>query len=279
MMTGKHSYIGQSIVQYGSKKHRYDAFSLRDPHWQDVSWEGYDVVCHVAGKAHVSYRQAHASEYFEVNRDLALQVAQKAKAEGIKQFILFSTLLVYGESSVKHKVFNASTSCHPTSPYAQSKWQAEQAITELQTDTFKVVILRLPMIYGPDSKGNYPRLVQLALRLPVFPKVNNQRSMLYIEDLIRFIIHLIDAQEAGLFVPQNAHVVSISQLVQTIRKVHHKKTWLVPGLSPLIHVMMPFSSSMRKMFGTFVYDTNDSIYAFDYQKTPFDESIKLSERG
>lgn len=123
--------------------------------------------------------------YYKVNRDLTIDVAKKAKREGVKQFIFMSSIIVYGDSSHinKKRVINQNTIPIPSNFYGRSKLQAEQGITPLMDDKFKVVILRPPMIFGKGAKGNYPKLSKMACKLPLFPDVNNERSMLYIDNL------------------------------------------------------------------------------------------------
>ncbi len=279
IITAQNSFLGNTIVDALKNKYLFDKVSLRSSSWDETSWNPYDVVCHVAGLAHVSYRTMDASEYFRINRDLALSVAQKAKREGVKQFLFFSTMLIYGESTHHKKPITLNSPPQPTTPYAQSKYEAEKALEALSDDRFKVVILRLPMVYGPNGKGNYQRLAQLALKFPVFPLVKNQRSMLFSGDLVHLVDGLIEQESSGMFMPQNAAVVQTSHLVQTIRQVHGKKTLLIPGLGFLIRLGLPLSVNLRKLFGSFYYDQTLSECSIDYQKTPFTQSIALSERG
>ena len=103
--------------------------------------------------------------------------------------------------------------------YGDSKWQADQKIQALADERFKVVVLRPPMIYGKGSKGNYPQLAKLAGKLPLFPIVHNQRSMLYIENLAQFVKRMIDNEETGVFFPQNEQYINTSDLVQMIAVV------------------------------------------------------------
>lgn len=163
---------------------------------------GYDVVFHVAGIAHVSSDPKMEDLYYKVNRDLTIETAKKAKAEGVKQFIFMSSIIVYGDSSSSKRVIDANTVPAPSNFYGNSKLQAEQGIKDLEADNFKIVVLRPPMIYGKGSKGNYPRLANISTKLPVFPDIDNERSMLHIDNLCEFIKVMIDYEEAGLFFPR-----------------------------------------------------------------------------
>ena len=130
--------------------------------------------------------------YYRVNRDLAIEVAKKAKAEGVKQFVFMSSIIVYGDSSSNRRVITRETVPTPSNDYGRSKLQAEQGITPLESDSFKVVILRSPMVYGKGSKGNYSKLAKLAKKLSIFPDIDNERSMIHIDNLCEFVRLMID---------------------------------------------------------------------------------------
>src|SRR5690554_7057205 len=144
-----------------------------------------------------------------------------------------SSIIVYGDSSGNKRVITRETVPTPSNFYGNSKLQAEQGITPLESDGFKIVILRPPMIYGKGSKGNYPRLAKLARKVPVFPDIDNQRSMLHIDNLCEFIKLMIDNKESGLFFPQNKEYVKTSEMVRLIADVHGKKIRLMKVFNPL----------------------------------------------
>ena len=196
-------------------------------------FKGYDVVFHVAGIAHAdigSVGKKEKARYYAVNRDLAVETARIAKKSGVKQFVFMSSIIVYGDSAPygKEKVIDEFTLPSPANFYGDSKWQADQGVRKLGDDSFHVAVLRPPMIYGRGSKGNYPVLAKLAKRLPVFPHVNNQRSMLYIDNLCEFLCLLVLSGEGGVYFPQNAQYSATSELVRMIalaggRKIHTTK--------------------------------------------------------
>ncbi len=200
LITGKNSYIGTSFekwLQQWPDDYTVDTLDMIGDDWRHTSFKGYDVVFHVAGIAHVSTVPKLESLYWQVNRDLAIETARKAKAEGVKQFIFMSSMSVYGDSSSinEKRVITRETVPTPANFYGDSKLQAEQGIISLQDDHFNVVILRPPMIYGKGSKGNYPKLAKVARILPFFPDIDNQRSMLHIDNLCEFIRLMIDNEE------------------------------------------------------------------------------------
>ncbi len=210
LITGAGSYIGTAVEKHLIAHHyQVDTTDMVDGSWRSKDFSEYDTVYHVAGIAHAD--TGHVSEerkalYYKVNTDLTAETAQKAKADGVKQFIFMSSAIVYGDSAPigRSKRIVSADEAHPANFYGDSKYQAEKKILALQDDTFNVVILRPPMIYGKDSKGNYPVLAKFAQKLPVFPVVKNERSMLYIENLCEFVRLMIANDEKGIFHPQNA---------------------------------------------------------------------------
>ena len=281
LITGKDSYIGTSFENWLMKepdKYQIDTLDMRDEKWKEQDFSNYDVVFHVAGIAHVSTDPKMQDLYYQVNRDLTIDVAKKSKDEGVKQFIFMSSIIVYGNGSKDLQVITKETKPNPSNFYGDSKLQAEEGITPLSDDQFKVAIIRPPMIYGKGSKGNYPKLAKLANRIPVFPDIDNQRSMLHIDNLTEFLRLIIDNEENGLFYPQNKEYVKTSQLVKVIAEVHGKKLRLVRFFNPIIKPFINRISVVNKVFGNLVYENSISSYNKDnYQIRDLRKSIELTE--
>ena len=285
LVTGVNSYIGNSFMEYIKnypEEYSAEGISVRNNAWQDIDFSRYDCVFDVAGIAHADV--GHASEetvqhYYAVNRDLTLALAQKAKAEGVKQFIFMSSAIVYGDSAPigKTKLITADTPPAPANFYGDSKLQAENAILPLADDRFKVAILRPPMIYGKNSKGNYPILAKLADKLPVFPKVSNTRSMLYVGNLTEFVRLIIKNEDSGIFFPQNAEYSNTSRLVQLIARAHGKNIALIGGFTWLLKMLSHATGLVNKAFGSLAYDVTMSDYKEDYRKYSLEESINKTE--
>ena len=165
-----------------------------------------------------------------------------------------SSAIVYGDSAPigKEKIITKDTPVNPANCYGDSKVQAENGIRSLEDDKFKVVILRPPMIYGKGSKGNFPILEKFAAKAPVFPKVENKRSMLYIGNLVEFVRLMIENEESGIFWPQNAEYSNTSEIVKMIAEAKGKKIVLIPGLEWLLKLMSRFTGMVDKAFGNFI---------------------------
>lgn len=285
LITGANSYIGKSFDSYLKQwpdQYLVDTVDMIDGSWKDKSFAGYDAVYHVAGIAHSDHGKIspeRAQLYYKVNRDLAVDTAKKAKAEGVKQFIFMSSASVYGKSAPigKNKMITRETPFSPENSYGDSKVQAEQGIMPLQSEDFKVVILRPPMIYGKGCKGNYTTLSTLAKKLPCFPYVDNKRSMLYIENLVEFVKLMVDNEEHGIFWPQNSEYTNTSQMVAMIAAVHGKRMILVKGLSWALKIVSRMTALVDKAFGSFCCDQEMSSYKQNYCIVNLADSIKETE--
>jgi nucleoside-diphosphate-sugar epimerase len=275
LITGANSYIGTSVENWLAKepdKYKVDTIDMRDGSWKDKDLSQYDVVFHVAGIAHIKETKENKPLYYKVNRDLAYETAKKAKLEGVKQFIFLSSMSVYG---IEKGVIDENTPLEPNTHYGKSKLQAEELINRLTSDSFNVAILRPPMVYGENCKGNYPRLARLAVSTPIFPKIDNKRSMIYIDNLSEFVRLLIDDCSSGLFFPQNSDYVCTSEMVKLISEVHGKKIYMNKIFNPLLKLLK--ISLINKVFGDLVYEKRMSEYEKDYNVKKFVKSIKLSE--
>lgn len=287
LITGANSYIGMSFEAYLRQwpdKYQVETVDMIDGSWRNKSFAGFDVVYHVAGIAHSDSGKISPEKeklYRSVNTDLTIETAKKAKADGVKQFIFMSSAIVYGESSKigKKKVITKDTPVNPANCYGDSKVQAELGILPLQDDKFRVCVLRPPMIYGKGSKGNFPQLEKFAKKLKFFPYVRNERSMLYIGNLIEFVRLMIDNEEQGIFWPQNAEYSNTSELVKMIGAANGKKIHLIKGVAWLLKFMGLFVGLINKAFGSLSYDQSMSEYKTEYRKYSLEKSITETEKN
>ncbi len=286
LITGANSYIGVSFENYIKNNYQgeysVDTVDMIDGTWRQKDFSEYDAVFHVAGLAHADV--GHVSDerkafYYKINTDLTVETAQKAKGDGVKQFIFMSSAIVYGESAPigQSKVITKDTKPSPANFYGDSKLQAEKGILPLQSGDFNVIVLRPPMIYGKNSKGNYPTLAKFAKKLPLFPYVKNERSMLYVENLCEFVRLMIENNEQGIFYPQNAEYSNTTELVKMIAKVHGKKIWTPKGFGWMLKIMSHMTGLVNKAFGSMSYDMGISEYKQNYRVCGLEESIERTE--
>ncbi|WP_215115808.1 NAD-dependent epimerase/dehydratase family protein [Exiguobacterium sp. s80] len=278
LVTGKSGYIGTKFkewVEANNKEIKLDYISIRDDSWKEKDFSEYDTVLHLAGIAHVSRNPKLKELYYNINRDLTNDLAKKSKNDGVNQFIFMSSIIVYGKNSIGlvNGVIDSNTIPVPNDFYGDSKLQAEKLLNDLEDENFKIAIVRLPMVYGSKSKGNFQKIKKLSRYLPVFWGYPNYRSMIYVENLSNFIYLLIKNTEEGLYYPQNSEYVNTSKMFVEIRKKEKKSTLEIKLFNPFISLMIPKVPIVNKIFGTLIYDKKMSLYSEDYNKYNFEKSI------
>lgn len=278
LVTGAGSYVGDSVRNYilsTSSAFEIDTIDTMGKNWQKADYSKYDVVFHVAGIAHVNADPKMKPLYYKVNRDLTVDIAKHAKSAGVKQFIFMSSQIVFHESqSLKTEVLTKDTKPAPNGFYGDSKLQAENGLHELESEDFKVCILRPCMIYGPNAKGNFPRLARLATKTPIFPEWHNKRSMLYIDNLAEFVKQAINRQLSGTFYPQNRELADTVEIIRYFAKAAGHNVWITKLFNPFVWMASFILQPINKMFATYYYDPKMSVMDFDYQLVSLEESLE-----
>jgi nucleoside-diphosphate-sugar epimerase len=259
LITGKNSYIGKSLEKHLSEnpdKYNIDFISLRNDEWKNIDFSKYDVLFHVAAVVHKKEKSEMESLFIKVNKDLSVEVATKAKNEGVKQIIFISTMSVYGTDGEigEEVVIGPATATNPTTYYGESKLAAEIELNKLNDDKFKVLVLRPPMIYGPNCTGNYARLEKFALKSPIFPMIDNKRSMLGIDKLCEYVKGYIDEGRCGLSLPQDDLYVNTSLLVKKIAEENGRRVHLSKMLGFMVKLVGKRVNILKKIFGNLVYE-------------------------
>lgn len=273
LITGVNSYIGNqfsSWVNHQGYNYHIQKISVKDNEWKKMNWAKIDVVLHVAGIAHNSNDPSLESLYYEVNRDLTTEIALKAKDEGVPHFINMSSIIIFGTTTSK---IDDKTIPQPDNFYGQSKLQAENNLKQLIDDSFIVANIRPPMVYGKNSKGNFPLLQKLSLRTPIFPDYENQRSMIYIKNLTEFLRIVIDNKMGGNLHPQNKDYVKTTELVKIIGKNQNHSIYVTRAFNPLIKL---FSNNklIQKVFGNLFYSKEMFDGNVEYQLYSLRNSIE-----
>ncbi len=273
LITGENSYVGMSFERYVCEdEYCVDTVNMENDSFKDMSFSSYDAVVHVAAIVHKKERKYSQQEYFKVNSELAFEVAQKAKNDGVKQFVFLSTMSVYG---VLDGVIKKDTPCSPVSFYGESKLKAEQMISDLENDNFTVTVLRPPIVYGKGCKGNYVELSKFAKKLPFFPDFKSQRSMIYIDNLSAFIKKAIDKRLSGVFCPQDDEYVCTADMVQKVAKANGKDIKLTKIFNPFIALAIKLKINIVcKVFGSLTYEKD---LCPEYSKVDFKTAIEKTE--
>lgn len=280
VITGEKGYIGTQLRAWLlNQPDQYDVtmLNVRTDAWHHTSFTGVDVLVHAAGIVHQPGIKDW-TVYQKTNIDLTLALAQKAKSEGVKQFVFLSTMAVYGRGKrLAVNEIDQATVCQPDGMYGKSKYLAEQAIQPLQSDDFQVVIVRPPNVYGKGCKGGYITGFQrVAARLPAIPDAypDVRQSTIYIDNLCELIRLLIDHGSAGCFMPQDKKAVSAVELMAAITNgmgCRKRKSRLL-GLGIQLLSFLPL---VKKAYGGVAYAENMSAcFGNAYVLVPFAEGIR-----
>ena len=270
LITGADSYIGEAVKEYLLKEPEKYAVSVMDTKELNpdlATFKIYDVVLNVAGIAHRKETDENRHLFYEINRDLCVKIAKAAREAGVRQFILLSTMSVYG---LQTGHITKETDPRPVSAYGRSKLEADESIKRLEDGSFKFACLRPPMVYGKYCKGNYQRLRKFALTSPAFPACDNKRSMIFIGNLCEFIKKVIDQQKSGLFFPQNAEYTNTSDMVTMIAAAHGKRIIVTSAVNWILK-LLPIKA-VKVVFGNLTYEKVDTV-----DKYLLEESIRLTE--
>lgn len=262
LITGEHGYIGRCLGEYLASRpegYKIGRLGLRDDYWQQTDLSGYDVIVHAAALVHQRETAENASLYYKVNRDLTIELAKKAKAEGVGQFVFLSSGSVYGKLE---GVITKDTEPSPVTNYGKSKLEAEQALISMKGKNFAVAILRPLMVYGEDCKGNYRTLVKLARIAPILPTYENRRSLVSVDTLCAYMKDVIDRRAEGIFFPRDKEDVCTCELIQRIAERQGRRLRRVKILDPAVKLFCLTSDLGKKAFGDLVYQKLD-VLPFD----------------
>ena len=282
MLVGVGGYIGGKFTEYINKNYpdwQVDAVDSMNRKWAETDFTGYDAVYNVSGLAHANARQGTEEQYYAVNGQLPIDVAMKAKAEGVPMFVQMSSMVVYGDMSglgEEKNIFEDTVPAEPTI-YGKSKMMAERGLQKLVDETFQVAIMRPPLIYSEYARDNFPRLVNFAKKMPIFPKLKNQQSMIYVDNLCELIRLIIENNKGGIYYPQQEVYIETSKIVKDIADAVGNKMWLTRVFNPLLKLFSKCGklAFIHKAFGSITYDMSISNH-FDgkYRIVSYEESIR-----
>jgi UDP-glucose 4-epimerase len=253
LLTGSTGFIGSELLRqlklkkyliHTSKRSTYEEkvngvknFIInqidKDTNWSEAL-EGVDCVIHCAGVATETYKSDTSvlSYYRKINVEGTRNLAYQAAAKGVKRFIFISSIKVNGERTEGFLSFKNTDIPKPEGIYAISKWEAEQSLHSIFKQTgLEIVIIRPPVIYGQQVKGNFYRLINFIDRgfpLP-FGKVNNLRSYVALDNLVDLIICCINHPRAAAqtFLVADGEDLSTPDLIKKISFTLQKKPFLL----------------------------------------------------
>lgn len=278
LIVGKNSYIGDHIERWLSDRgcSVFQLDVLADD-WLTFDYSGFDTIVHVAGIVHQP--NCHDWDlYKRVNADMPVAIARKAKESGVKQYVFFSTMGVYGvDKKLTPNIIGANTPLAPDDMYGKSKLMAEEGLRKLQDDQFRIVCVRPPSVYGKGCRGGYILgFASIVKLLPIIPQVYNnvKQSFIYIDNLSELVYQIVVNNLDGVFCPQDDKSVSANELLQAIAFGMGKK-YRSSSLLGIFVRLICFLPIVKKAYGGIVYDTNlSTINNINYVVVPFEEGIR-----
>jgi len=288
LVTGSSGFIGSYFIKnpVGLDIIEIDLLTQKV---DEIDFSGIASVLHLAALAHQS-KSVPEEQYYKINRDLAYEVAKKAKSQGVKHFVLMSTAKVYGESTSGKNAWDENTACEPQDAYGKSKYEAEKLIMNLQDESFKVAVVRSPLVYGVGVKANMYKLIKLVNKFPGLPLggINNSRSLVYVGNLVALLAHIIKRQASGIFIAGDQSSFSTTELIKLIANCNNKKVHLVTIPGFLVKLVYRINSGMvDRLFGSLELDirsTNNRLgfeppYTSEYGFREMAEWFKKIKQG
>lgn len=273
IISGKKGYLANQLKKYIDDKnsgHEVSLISVRD---EKNKWKLFkaDVFIHASALVHKRETEFTFQDYYKANTELTINLAEKAKKSGVKQFVFISSMSVFGTN---RECINENTKLEPASHYGKSKLAAEIELKKLESLDFTITIIRPPMIFGSNCPGNYKSLSKLAKLTFLFPETKNKRSMIYIENLCEFILQTIENNDSGIYHPQDRDYINTGVMVKEIAKANNHSLYLSKILEKLLKVFIGNRSIYKKIFGNLYYSKELSEYRNNYyQKVSLKEAI------
>lgn len=257
MITGASGFIGSNFIEKYKDEYNIVPVCLIENKPEDLDYTGVDTILHLAALVH-QMKGAREEKYFEVNTELTKRLATIAKEKRVRHFVFYSTVAVWGTHGYfeHEKVITLKTPVNPLTPYAKSKYNAEEVLNELKTNNFKISILRPPMVYGKDCPGNMKRLEKLVDILPVLPFGNdeNKRTIVHIDKLLDETNRIIQNEKEGVSIPRDNQDVSIKNILEYIFKEKNTKRILIKlprsGVK-LLHKLKP--KVIESLYGSLLF--------------------------
>lgn len=283
LVTGASGFVGRSLVQrlafedwpVTAAVHNSDASFPETVQTirigtitPETEWfgalEGIDTIVHLAARVHVMKDKDAdpLAGYRRINVFATERLAREAAKAGVRRFIFVSTIKVNGEET--DTPYSEAQSVHPSDPYGTSKWEAEQTLRRIETETgMQVVIIRPPLVYGPGVKANFLNLIRIAnsgIPLPL-GSVSNRRSLIYLENLVDAIVTCIHHPNAAgqTYLVSDGEDVSTPELVGRIAATLGRPARLFPFPARLLRLagkLLGKPESIDRLIGSLVIDSS-----------------------
>jgi len=279
LITGSNGFVGSYFIKKYKDKYDIRTFSFLKDDINSLDYSDIDVVVHLSALVH-QMGGASCEEYERVNVIQTLQLAKKAKENGVKQLVFMSTVKVYGEET--DSKYSENSICNPEDDYGKSKLKAEQELQKLEDENFKISIIRTPIVYGYGVKANIKSLINLVNKVPLLPfgNIKNKRSMVYIGNLCHLVYEIITQEKSGIFLASDDEPLSTSKLIMLIAKSLNKNIYLIkiPFFEILLKLVKP--SIHKRIYGSLEVDNSITKEKLNLNNLySAEEGIKLMIKG
>jgi len=278
LLTGASGFIGSYFIEKYKSKYNVKTFSFLHDDFEALHVEDVDLVFHLSALVH-QMGEKSASEYEKVNVTQTLELAKKVEESGVKHFVFMSTVAVYG---IEIGVMSEESECNPLTEYGKSKLKAEVELQKLEDESFKISIIRPPIVYGKNAPGNMRSLLNLISKVPLLPfgGIDNKRSMVYIGNLCHLVDVVIEQEKEGIFLASDDEPLSTSRLIEFIAKSLDKKIYLIkiPFFETLLKLVKP--SFHKRLYGSLEIDNTLTKEKLNL-KNPYttEDGIRLMIKG
>ena len=275
LVTGASGYLGSHFIKTFQDQHSFETFSLQKNSIESINFDAVSTIIHSAGLVHQKIEQSY-QHYYDINVKYSVDLAKRAKKQGVGHFIFISTIAVYGETC---SPIEEDSPTLPVSPYGKSKLEAEGQLLALQSNDFIISIIRPPMIYGYKAPGNIASLIKIIQKVPLLPfgGINNRRSFVYIGNLVALINRVVELRAKGIFLSADDHPISTSTLMQLLSKSLNKNLWLIkiPLFPTLLKKIKPKIYS--RLYDDLAIDNTETTKQLNfYSPYTVEEGIELT---
>lgn len=311
VITGTSGFIGRHVVKYllTNTDHRVRAVSgrtdngsleknpnleivagrdiNRDTAWGDVLTQA-DTVLHLAARVHVLNDSAAdtLTLYRQVNVAGTLNLGKQAVRAGIKRFVFISSIGVNGDRTARP--FTTGDAPRPSEPYAVSKLEAEEKLRGLAQQTgLELVIIRPPLVYGPDAPGNFGRLIRIVGKGVPLPLglVQNKRSLVAVDNLTDLIAGCLDHPAAAgqVFLVSDGRDLSTPELIRKMALAMNKSPRLLPVPPALLRMagrITGKNTEIEKLIGSLQVDISHTCDTLGWRpQVSVEEALKKAVEG
>jgi nucleoside-diphosphate-sugar epimerase len=281
IITGISGFVGKNLSNYFFNNNiKVDGLSLRDKNWKSNFNQNANAIIHLAGKAHDTSNTSEEKEYFEVNRDLTIELFNEFLNSEMRDFFYFSS--VKAVADVTDSIIDEEIMGDPKTPYGKSKFEAENYLLSNKLPNNKrLFIIRPCMIHGPGNKGNLNLLYKIVEKGIPWPlsKFENRRSFLSIDNLSFLILEMLENNElkSGIYNFADDEALSTNELINIINKALCKKTKFLPISKSFIEkvanigdkIGLPLNSErLKKLTESYVVSNQKIKLALGIDKLP-----------